>query len=160
MAVDFAIKRFYGCKVAAIKYKGGWKGEGPLREAFNEIKTWAKEKGVKTGRWFFMEFGELDTPNSERGWEAAIEIKSKARSKGRIKQRTLSPTAVAVVKFDPNKVSPRLVYHGLESWLSWQEKGKKYKQTGVWREVYLGDPWTNARAWANTEVQATVKKLS
>jgi len=159
LTVDFAIKRFYGCKVAAIRYVGGWKGENTLRDEFNAIQKWAKEKGVKTGRWFFTEFGDLDVPNSRRGWEAAIEIKGNARSKGSIKLKNVPPTTVAYVKFDPDKVSPGLVYHGLDSWLSSQKKAKKYKDSGVWREVYIGDPWTNARAWANTEVQVSVKKL-
>ena len=159
MTVDFAIKRFYGCKVAAITYVGGWKGENMLRDEFNAIKKWAEEKGIKTGRWFFTEFGGPDVPDSKRKWEAAIEIKGNARSKGNIKLKTFKPTTVAFVKFDPDKVSPRLVYHGLESWLGWKKKEHKYKESGDWREVYIGDPWTSPHAWANTEIQVSVKKL-
>ena len=158
MTVDFAIKRFYGCSVACIRQEG-WKGEAKLRENFDVIHKWAKDKGIKTGRWFFTEFGGFDVPDSKRGMEAAIEIKGKARSKGNIKIRTFKPTSVAYVKFDPDKVSPRVIYHGLESWLGWQKKDKKYKEMGNWREVYNGDPWTNSRAWASTEIQVPVKKL-
>lgn len=159
MAVDFAIKRFHGCTVAAIKYVGGWKGDDMLHDEFKVIQKWAKEKGVKTGRWFFAELDGPEVPDNKRRWEASIEVKGKARSKGNIKLRSLPPTTVAFVKFDPDKVSARLVYHGLESWLSWKKKEHRYKESGTWREVYNGDPWTNARAWANAEVQAPVKKL-
>jgi effector-binding domain-containing protein len=159
LTVDFAIKRFYGCTVAAIKYVGGWKGDDMLRGEFKVIQTWAKDKGIKTGRWFFAELDGPEVPDSKRRWEASIEVKGKARSKGNIKLRSLPPTTVAFVKFDPDKVSARLVYHGLESWLSWKKKEHRYKEAGTWREVYNGDPWTNTRAWANTEVQVPVKKL-
>ncbi|MGP8125931.1 MAG: hypothetical protein ACLQEQ_08765 [Nitrososphaerales archaeon] len=159
MTVDFAIKRFYGCSVATIRYVGGWRGDDMLRDEFNVIQKWAKDKGIKTGRWFFTELDGPEVPDSKRRWEASIEVKGKARSKGSIKLRSLKPTTVAFVKFDPDKVSARLVYHGMESWLKWQKKDHKYSEAGDWREVYNGDPWTNARAWANTEVQAPVKKL-
>jgi len=159
LTVDFAIKKFNGCRVASIRYVGGWKGEDMLRNEFNMIQKWAKEKGLRTGRWFFTELDGPEVPDNKRRWEAAIEVKGNTRSQGNIKLRDLKPTTVAYIKFDPDKVSARLVYHGLESWLSWQKKNHKYQESGDWREVYIGDPWTNTWAWANTEVQASVKKL-
>lgn len=50
-------------------------------------------------------------------------------------------------------VVARLVYHGLMDWVRWRLKDKDFKKAGPAREVYLGNPWTNRRAWANTEVQ-------
>ena len=158
LTVDFAIKKFRGCRVASIRFVGGWKGEDMLRGEFNEIRKWAKENSIKTGHWFFTEYDGPDVPDKERRWDAAIEVKGKARSKGKIKVKDLPPSTVAYVKFDPDKVSARLVYHGLEGWLGWQKKNHKYKETDGWREVYPGDPWTNAKAWAGLEVQVPVKK--
>lgn len=159
MTVDFAIKRFSGCKVAVIRYVGAYRGDDMLRDEFGQIKRWAKEKGVKTGRWFFMELDGPEVPSRKRRWDAAIEVKGAARSSGKIRVRELPAGPVACVKFNPEAVSARLVYHGLESWLGWQRKQGKYREAGKWREVYPGDPWTSERAWAGLEVQAPVKKL-
>ena len=75
-----------------------------------------------------------------------------------IRFREFPDQLVASVTFDPEKVSPRVVYYGLEGWLEWGED-REYKSAGTPREVYKGDPWRSARAWANVEVQVPVKKL-
>ncbi len=66
---------------------------------------------------------------------------------------------VASVTFDPEKVSPRVVYYGLDGWLDQRSKDHEYKSTGRPREVYRGDPWRSAGAWANVEIQVPVKKM-
>ena len=73
--------------------------------------------------------------------------------------KTLPASEVATVTFDPDIVSPRVIYHGLTDWLRWQRKEGKYKEAGPYREVYLGNPWASARAWAHTQIQVPVKKL-
>lgn len=159
LQVGFATKKFRGCKVAKIEYVGRYRGEDMLRSEFNEIKRWAKEKGVKTGRWFFMELDGPEVPDKKRRWVAAIEIKGEARSKGKIRVTELAPSTIVCVKFDPEAVSAELVYFGLGGWVDWHKKEGKYKENGTWREVYLGDPWTSKRAWANLEIQVPVKRV-
>ena len=78
---------------------------------------------------------------------------------GGIRFRDFPDQLVASVTFDPEKVSPRIVYYGLEGWLDQKRKDREYKSAGPAREVYTGDPWRSARAWANVEVQVPVKKL-
>jgi effector-binding domain-containing protein len=73
--------------------------------------------------------------------------------------KTLPSSTVATVTFDPDKVSPRVIYHGLVDWLRQREKAGEYKEAGPYREVYLGDPWSSKRAWAHTQVQVPVKRL-
>ena len=130
-----------------------------MREEFNQTVKWAKKKGVRTGRWFFAMLDESEIPDKKRRWEAAIEVKgAKAEAQGGIRFREFPDQLVASVTFDPEKVSPRVIYYGLEGWLEWGED-REYKSAGTPREVYKGDPWRSARAWANVEVQVPVKKL-
>lgn len=159
MAVDFAIRKFRGCAVASLTYVGSYKGDNMMRDEFNRLVSWAKEKKLRTGRWFFIEHDGPDVPDKKRRWEACVELKGKARSGKGVRVKQLPETLVASIRFDPKKISPRVIYHGLESWLQWRKKDGEYKESGEWREVYIGDPWTSARAWANVEVQAPVRKL-
>ena len=101
-----------------------------------------------------------EVPDKKRRWEAAIEVKGpKDEAEGGIRFRDFPDQLVASVTFDPEKVSPRIVYYGLEGWLDQKRKDREYKSAGPPREVYTGDPWRSARAWANVEVQVPVKKL-
>ena len=162
MLVDFKIKKFSGCRVASITYVGPYREGGDMmREEFNQIVKWAREKGVRTGRWFFFAMlDESEIPDKKRRWEAAIEVKgAKAEAQGGIQFRELPDQLVASVTFDPEKVSPRVIYYGLEGWLEQLRKDREYKSAGTTREVYTRDPWRSARAWANVEVQVPVKKL-
>lgn len=159
MTVDFTIKKFAGCTVAYVTYVGPHKGDDMMREEFEKLAAWAKEKKLRTGKWFFIELDGPEVPSKKRRYEACIELKGKARSSKGVRIRQLPETIVASIRFDPKKISPRVIYHGMESWLQWRKKEGKYKESGDWREVYIGNPWTSARAWANVEVQAPVKKL-
>ena len=78
----------------------------------------------------------------------------KTEPKGKIKIMTLPRQKVASVTFDPDKVDPDLVYYGIEGWLQY----RPFKQAGRSRELYPGSPWTDHRAWANTEIQVPIKK--
>ena len=79
-------------------------------------------------------------------------------SEGKVKIKRLPSQTVASVGFNPTKVSPRLVYHRLNDWLKWRVKDGTFKDAGPTREVYPGNPWTNPRAWAKTEVQFLVTR--
>lgn len=159
MAVDFKIKKFSGCRVATITYVGPYRGSDMMRAEFNQLMKWAKGKKLWTGRWFFIERDGPDVPDRKRRWQAGIEIKEKFRSGGKVRFKELPQETVASITFDPEKVAARVIYHGLEGWLQWRKKYGEYKQAGPTREVYLGDPWTSKRAWANVEVQVPLKKL-
>src|SRR5438132_13455318 len=162
MFVDFKIKKFSGCRVASVTYVGPYRDGGDMmREEFNQIVKWAKKKGVRTGRWFFFtDLNGPEVPDKKRKWEAAIEVKgAKAEAQGGIRFREFPDQLVASVTFDPEKVSPRVIYYGLEGWLEGGEKRREYKSAGPAREVYTGDPWRSARAWANVEGQSPVKRL-
>lgn len=159
MVVDFEFKQDPAVTVAAIGYVGPFK-ENHLRKEFKELGSWAKGNGVRTGKWIFREIdGPYSRrPDNRRRWEACLEIRGKAKGRGRIRIKKLPATTVARVVFDPEKVSARLVYHGLNDWLRWRKKDRTIKAIGPSREVYAGDPWTNARAWSHAEVQFLVRK--
>jgi len=149
MTVDFVLKKTPSLRLATIRWKGPY-SESEIRKRFADVKKWAIRHKVRTGRWVFREPGS-------REWDVGIEVRGPARSEGRVKVRSLPATMVASVTFDPEVVSPRVVYHGLSDWLRWRRKEKKVRSVLSTREVYPGDPWTDARAWAKTEVQFVVR---
>ena len=150
MTVDFAWAKSPSLRVAAIAWKGPW-NERKIRSQFERLARWAKERGVRTGRWVFREPGE-------RSWEVAIELKGRVRGSGPVRTKTLPAATVAHVVFDPEKVSARLVYHGLSDWLRWRRKAKEIRSVVSNREIYSGNPWTDPKAWSRTEVQFLVRK--
>ena len=61
--------------------------------------------------------------------------------------KELPAQKVASVTFNPDKVfQPRLVYSGIYGWLKYTGFGDSVPG----REVYIGNPWRNPRAWADT----------
>jgi len=150
MTVDFAWGKSPRMKVGSIGWKGPW-NERKIRAQFERVERWAHKQGVRTGRWVFREPGP-------RRWEVAIELRGRARSSGGVRTKTFPAVTVARVVFDPDAVSPRLVYHGLSDWLRWRKKAKEIRSVGSSREVYSGNPWTDRRAWSRTEVQFIVRK--
>lgn len=150
MTVDFVLKKSPSIRLAAIRWTGPY-NEHLIRKRFEEVEKWARSRGLRTGRWVFR---EPDT----RVWDTGIEVRGKARSQGRVKMRTLPASTVASVVFDPDVVSPRVVYHGLSDWLRWRRKEKAIRSVVSYREVYSGNPWKDPRAWARTEVQFVVRK--
>ena len=150
MTVDFVLKKAPSLRVASIRWTGPYR-EAEIRRRFAEVRSWVVARGLRPGRWVFREPGE-------RQWEVGIEVAARARSAGRVKVRTLPATRVATVTFDPEVVSPRVVYHGLSDWLRWRRKEKKIRSVVSTREIYPGDPWKDARAWSRTEVQFVVRR--
>lgn len=150
MTVDFALRKAPEYRVASIRWSGPW-SESRIRSRFGEIVRWAAERRLRTGRWIFREPGE-------RRWEVCVEVRGRARSSGRIRVKTLPASLVASVVFDPEAVSPRVVYHGLSDWVRWRRRDKTIRSASGSREVYRGDPWRDPKAWAHTEVQFLVRK--
>jgi len=150
MTVDFGWGRTPKLRVASVAWKGPWK-EAKIRSQFEKVERWVKARKLRTGRWIFQEPGA-------RRWEVAIEVKGAARGSGPVRIKTLKAATVARVVFDPNVVSPRVIYHGLSDWLRWRRKEHEIRSVRSSREVYLGNPWRDAKAWARTEVQFLVRK--
>lgn len=161
MTVDFKMLKAPEYRVATRTLVGPWPGDKALRSEFEKVEAWAKGKGLQTGRWFFREFGDDDTPDAKWRWEVGIEIRGKGVVRGGsgIAMKILPASTVATVKFDPDKISPRVIYHGLTDWLRAREKAGEYKEAGQYREVYQGNPWASKKAWTNTQVQVPVKRL-
>lgn len=150
MTVDFRYKRAPAYRVATLSRKGGW-NENKLRGQFKTLVQWAKKNHLRTGHWLFFE------PN-ERTFIAAVEIKGTAKVTGAIRLQTIPASTVASVTFNPDDVSPRVIYHGIQDWLKWQKKEKEIKKVVVYRELYSGDPWSGPKVWAHTEIQVVVRK--
>jgi len=136
-----------------VRFVGAYQ-ESRIRREWEGIARWAKAKGVRTGKWFFSEDGS----GPKYRFEMAIEVRSPAKSEGKIHIRTLPASPAASVTFNPDEVSPRVVYHGLNDWLRWQKKEKAIRRVRTYREVYTANPWTDARAWSHTEIQVLVTK--
>ncbi len=153
MVVDFAIKRAPKYRVASVRFVGTYQ-ENRIRSEWEGIAKWAKAQGLRTGRWFFSEDGS----GPKYRFEVAIEVRGNAKSAGKIHLRTYPASPIASVTFNPDVVSPRVVYHGLNDWLRWQKKDKTIKRARTWREAYTANPWTDKRAWSQAEIQVTVTR--
>ena len=153
MAVDFAMKRAPKYRVVSVRFVGPYK-ESRIRSEWEGLARWAKGTGLRTGKWFFSEEGA----GPRYRFEVAIEVRGPAKSDGKVRVRTLPASPIASVTFDPDLVSPRVVYHGLSDWLRWRKKDKTIKRARTWREVYTGNPWKDAKAWAHAEIQVLVSK--
>jgi effector-binding domain-containing protein len=150
MTVDFALKRAPKLRIANVRWKGPW-NDRVIQQHFETVEKWARSRGLKTGRWVFRE------PDA-RTWDAGIEVRGRAKSDWRVKLRTLPAASVASVEFDPDVVSPRVIYHGVTDWLRSQRKEKVIRSAGAYREIYNGNPWRDKRAWSKTEIQVVVRK--
>lgn len=158
MVVDLGTKKEPNSTVASLTYVGPHTGDDMMRREFEELMKWAKKRRLRTGRWFFYEIDGPETPEKKRRWEAQIEVNRKVRTGGRFSIKKLPPQTVVYVRFNPDEVSPSLAYHGIAGWLESMKKTGKYEDAGSWREVYTDNPWTNAKTWAKTEVQARINK--
>jgi hypothetical protein len=150
MVVDFEIGSAPAFRGATVAWKGPW-SEKRIRSELEGIAKWLKERGAKSGRWFLIEGGT----NSFR---VAIEVRSPVKGSGRVRVRKFPATAVVRVAFDPDEVSPRVVYHGLNDFLRWRRKDKTIRSVGDYREVYGANPWTDGKAWSNLRIEALVRK--
>ena len=149
MAVDFEFGKAPSYRVAYVRWKGPW-NDRKIRSRFESVDRWIRNHRMKAGKWIFLE-------PADRRWEAAIEVRGKPKGDGAVRVRTLKGGRVARVIFNPDKLSPRVVYHGLSDWLRWRKKEKEIRRVVSSREVYSGNPWTDKKAWSKTEVQFLVK---
>jgi effector-binding domain-containing protein len=156
LTVDIVVKETPSYKVASLE-KVGAEGSDPLRREFAELEKWAKKQKIKTGRWIFYFYEAGRTPSRYR-FEACLQIRGNPKPEGKIKIKTLPKLTVASVKFNPDHVASRLVYNGIYGWL---KENDSHKESGPFsREIYFGNPWTNAWAWARTEIQVPAEKKS
>jgi DNA gyrase inhibitor GyrI len=155
MAVDLRVKPAPSYKVASMLRVGPY-STAMLRSEFTQLVKWAKKRRLRTGKWmmYFIDEPGGRRPANRLRSEACLQIKGRAVSEGKIKVKKLPAQKVVSVTFNPDKVSPRLVYSGIYGWLRYGG----YRDAGLSREVYEGSPWTNPRAWANAEVQVPVKR--
>lgn len=149
MPVDFEFAKAPAMRVASITWKGAW-SDARVRQKFEAIERWAKSRRLATGSW-------VARWRSETKYEVAIEVKGRARGDSTVRLKTLRPSRVARVVFDPEVVAPRVVYHGLTDWCKWRRREKKIRSVVGSRELYRGNPWRDAKAWAHTEVQFLVR---
>ena len=153
--IDIEVKQSPSYRVACLERVGS-EGSEPLRREFSELQKWAKKNKVKTGKWIFQ-FHEAGRTPDRYKFEACLEIKGKnAQGEGKITIKDLPKMTVARVKFNPDELSPRLVYNGLYGWL---KENEDYKEAAPYsREIYPGDPWKSSWAWARLEAQVPVEK--
>lgn len=149
MVVDFEFRKSPALRLATVSWKGAW-NEKRIRSEFEGLDKWMRAHKLRSGRWVFMEAGE-------RRWKVGIELRGNGKGGGRVRVQTLPATRVACVDFDPEEVSARVVYHGLNDWLRWRKKDGDIHRVGGYRELYNGNPWKDARAWSHTCVQAVVR---
>ena len=159
MVVDFQVKRTPACTVASIGRIGPYR-EDNLRPEFRELVDWARSSRIRTGRWLFYEHDGPASrrPPGRRRWEACLEIRGRASARGRIRIKRLPAHTVASVVFNPNVVSPRIVYHALGDWIWWRLKLREFRRAGPVREVYPGNPWTSRRAATRVDVQVLLER--
>ncbi|MDE1881638.1 MAG: GyrI-like domain-containing protein [Euryarchaeota archaeon] len=150
MPVDISLKRTPAYRVATLKWSGPW-NERRTQSQFERVARWTHAQGARTGAWIFLEMGE-------NRWQACVQVAGSVRGDGSVRVRSLPAEQVASVLFDPDQVSPRVVYHGLADWARWRKKEKEIRGTKGVREVYRANPWKDPRAWARTEVQLLLRK--
>ena len=155
MVVDIKVKQVSGCTVASLIHYGPH-GADMFRNEFNQLVRWASKNKLWTGRWIMR---WIDDPGKKRTSrirsDACLEIKGKAKPEGKIRIKKFPKQTVLSVTFDPEKVSTRLVYSGIYGWIRYSAFEATDSPS---REVYIGNPWKNPRAWANAEIQVPVKK--
>lgn len=149
MTVDFSFQKAGAMRVVTTSWKGAW-NEARIRREFETLAKWAGTRRLRTARWVFLE-------PSPRRWTVAIEVRGRPQGGGRVRVRTLPAGRVAAVTFDPEVISPRVVYHGLNDWLRWRKRDKEITAVGASREIYAGNPWKDPKAWARTQVQFLVR---
>jgi hypothetical protein len=150
MTVDFVLKSVPKYRVGFVTRVGPW-NPNHLRSEFRELRKWAARQKLRTGHWIFVERGH-------HRWEACLEVLGVAAPAGRVRVKTLPPARAATLLFDPDEVSSRVIYHGLNDWTRLLKREGKIRGITATREVYTGDPWVDKDAWAHCEVQFLARK--
>lgn len=155
MVVQARLKNAPSYSVASLMHVGPYRPD-MLRAEFSRLMSWAKKRKLRTGKWFAYFHDEPGgrRPASKFRSEACLEIRGRAKPEGKIRIKKLPKQRVASVVFNPNQISPDLIYGGLYGWVQYSG----LRNAGPPREIYTSDPWKNARAWANVEVQMPVKR--
>jgi len=149
MVVDFEIAKAAGFRAVTVAWKAPW-SEKRMRKEFEALAQWLKARKIPGGRWFMTEKGT-------NSFVVGIEVRSAVQGDGLVRVRKFAASKVVRVRFDPDEVSPRVVYHGLNDFLRWRRKDKTIRSIGDYREVYDANPWTDPKAWANLRVEAIVR---
>ena len=151
MTVDFGFKKAKAFTAATVSWRGAW-SDRRTRSEFEGLAGWLAKRKVPMGRWIFLESNDAKT------FVVGIEVRGRVRGEGGVRLRKFPASTVASITFDPDEISPRVVYHGITDWLRWRKKQHEINSVGTYREMYAGNPWTNAKAWSAAEVQVVVKK--
>lgn len=150
MTVDFAFGKAPKYRVATLPAKGRW-SENIGRPEFAKLVAWAKANRLRTGKWIFRE-------TAEGTFTVCLEIRGNAKASDGVRLQTFPAASVARVTFDPDAISPRVVYHGLNDWLRWRKKDGEIRGVRSSREVYSGNPWTDKVAWSHATVEFLVRR--
>ncbi len=81
MTVDIVVRKEPRYEVISKSYVGPYSGADMMKDEFYALSKWAKKNSLKTGKWFFYELDDPDTPEGSRRWEACIEVKGRPRAK-------------------------------------------------------------------------------
>lgn len=152
MTVDFELERAPGYQIAFLPPSKEYSEKG-VRNQFERIARWARDRHYRTGKWLFL---YLNKPSDDR-FQVAIEVKGRVRGDREVRIRRVAASRVGTVTFDPNAIAPRVVFFGITDWLRWERSQKKIRALGSYREVYNGNPWRDPKAWSQTTLQVLVR---
>lgn len=150
MTTDFSLERTPAYRVASIVRFGPWKEEN-LRPEFRALVRWSRRQKAHIGHWIFFE-------RSHDRWEACLEVRGRVAPEGRIRLKTLPSSWAAVLTFDPDTISSRIVYHALNDWTRARRRAGDLRSVSAIREIYDGDPWSDQRAWKRCRVEFLVRR--
>jgi DNA gyrase inhibitor GyrI len=165
MTVDFEVVKAPKYYVASLTRQGPWTGDNMMRPYFSKLLNWARKNKLRTGKWIYTELVGPNAPPDKRVYEASLELQNAKKltslRASKVRVQILPTLSVVRIKFNPELVSSRLVYHGLESWIEWRKRYGEYARSdSFWsREIYRDDPWKSKVAWENAEVQVPIRKL-
>jgi len=148
MPERLAIKEVPAVKVVAFTWRGPH-SDKRIRRELERLAKWAKERSIPTGNWYFLEPGE-------RHWEVAIELKGRVVRRGRARVRTLRPSRVLYLRYNPDKVDLEALWKRLMKQVDDLRKSGRFTRAGIYREVYRANPWTTPSAWARMESQIVI----
>jgi effector-binding domain-containing protein len=148
MEPRFSIKTFPSIRVACARWSGPHK-DSRIRSEFERVAKWAQVRELRIGRWILLEPGH-------RLWEVCLELKSPAKGDGRVRVRTLPAATVLSVVFNPEEVDLSALWKTAMNRVRRLRDQGKIARVGMYREVYHGNPWTDAKAWARTNGQVVV----
>jgi len=148
MPERLAIKEVPAVKVVAFTWRGPH-SDKRIRRELERLAKWAKKRSIPTGNWYFLEPGE-------RHWEVAIELKGRVVRRGKARVRTLRPSRVLYLRYNPDKVDLEALWKRLMKQVDDLRKSGRFTRAGIYREVYRANPWTTPSEWARMESQIVI----